>query len=103
LVKRVIGLPGDTVSLSGGDVYINGKLLNQPWLPASVQTETFPGPAGTPYSLSQSYKVPAGEIYVMGDNREFSCDSRYWGPVKASTVVGKVDVRFWPLTRFHLF
>jgi len=103
LVKRVVGLPGDTISLSGGYVYVNGTRLAQPWLPTAVQKETFPGPAGTPYALTQPFKVPAGEIYVMGDNREFSCDSRYWGPVKESTVVGKVDVRFWPLTRFHLF
>ena len=39
----------------------------------------------------------------MGDNRTLSCDSRYWGPVKTSTIVGQVDVRIWPLTRLHLF
>jgi signal peptidase I len=103
LVKRVIGLSGDTVSLSSGKVYINGTPLAQPWLPAAVRHETTDGPPGTPYSLAQPYKVPAGDVYVMGDNRPDSCDSRYWGPIKTSTIVGQVDFRIWPITRFHLF
>jgi len=103
LVKRVIGLSGDTVSLLQGKVYVNGKLLAQPWLPAATRHETTPGPPGTAYSLSQPFKVPSGDVYVMGDNRTLSCDSRYWGPIKTSTIVGQVDLRIWPITRFHLF
>jgi signal peptidase I len=103
LVKRVIGLAGNTISLSNGQVYINGKLLPEPWLPKAVQHETTPGPSDEPYALQRSYKVPKGDVYVMGDNRTLSCDSRYWGPVKTSTIVGQVDVRIWPLTRLHLF
>jgi signal peptidase I len=101
LVKRVIGLPGETISLYGGQVYVNHKLLPEPWLPAEIQRDTDPGPLGTDYSLSSPFKVPAGHVYVMGDNRTESCDSRYWGPIPESSIVGKVDVRFWPLTRFH--
>ncbi|HWE66305.1 MAG TPA: signal peptidase I [Acidimicrobiales bacterium] len=103
LVKRIIGLPGETISLSGGQVYINGKLLPQPWLPAVTQRSTTPGPGAQPYALAHPFKIPADHVYVMGDNRTESCDSRYWGPIKESTIVGKVDVRFWPLTRFHFF
>jgi signal peptidase I len=103
LVKRVIGLPGETISLSGGRVYINGHVLPEPWLPAATQTETFPGPSGQPYSLHQPYRIPGGDIYVMGDNRSFSCDSRYWGPIRQSTIVGKVDLRIWPLSRLGFF
>ena len=103
LVKRVIGLPGQTVSLSGGHVLINGKLLAQPWLPPAVRTQTYPGPSFQPYSLHHPYVVPQGDVYVMGDNRPDSCDSRYWGPVPESTIVGKVDVRIWPLSRFAFF
>ena len=103
LVKRVIGLPGQTVSLSRGHVLINGKLLAQPWLPPPVRTETYPGPSFERYSLRTPYVVPQGDVYVMGDNRTESCDSRYWGPVPESTIVGKVDVRIWPLSRFALF
>ena len=103
LVKRVIGLPGQTVSLANGRVYINGTFLPEPWLPAGVQEQTFPGPSDAPYSLHDAYRVPAGDVYVMGDNRTESCDSRYWGPVPESTIVGKVDVRIWPISRIHLF
>ncbi len=103
LVKRVIGLPGQTVSLARGHVLINGKLLSQPWLPPPVRTETYPGPGLQPYSLHHPYVVPQGDVFVMGDNRPDSCDSRYWGPVPESTIVGKVDVRIWPLSRFGLF
>ena len=103
LVKRVIGLPGQTVSLSGGHVLIDGKLLPQPWLPAAVRSQTYAGPDALPYSLQHPFVVPQGDVYVMGDNRTDSCDSRYWGPVPESSIVGKVDVRIWPLSRFGFF
>jgi len=103
LVKRVIGLPGEIISLSGGQVYIDGKLLPEPWLTARSQRDTAPGPSRERYALAQPYRVPAGDVYVMGDNRTVSCDSRYWGPIPESSVVGKVDLRVWPLTRLHFF
>jgi signal peptidase I len=103
LVKRVIGLPGETVALSHGQVYIDGKLLAEPWLPAATQEATVPGPSHAPYTLVRPYKVPAGEVYVMGDNRTVSCDSRYWGPIRESSIVGKVDFRIWPMSRLHFF
>lgn len=101
LVKRVIGLPGDTLSLANGQVYVDGRLLAEPWLPAGVKTE--PGPNPVPYSLQHPYTVPPGEYYLMGDNRPFSCDSRYWGPIPRSLVVGKVVARVWPLSRLAWF
>ncbi len=103
LVKRVIGLPGETISLAGGRVYIDGHVLPEPWLPAATRTETFPGPSAQPYSLHHPYLIPGGDVYVMGDNRNFSCDSRYWGPIKETTIVGKVDLRIWPLSRLGFF
>jgi signal peptidase I len=103
LVKRVIGLPGETISLAGGRVYINGRNLAEPWLPQSEQNATEPGPSAAPYSLHHPYRIPSGDVYVMGDNRTFSCDSRYWGPVQESTIVGKVDFRIWPLSRLSIF
>ena len=103
LVKRVIGLPGETISVAGGNVFINGRLLAQPWLPASEQGRTYPGPSPAGYALHHPYKIPSGDVFVMGDNRTLSCDSRYWGPISESTIVGKVDVRIWPLSRLGLF
>jgi signal peptidase I len=103
LVKRVIGLPNETISLSGGYVYINGKKLDESWLPASVRGMSYPGPAGTSYNLTRPYKIPANHYFVMGDNRTESCDSRYWGTIPRSLIVGKVELRVWPLSSFHIF
>ena len=103
LVKRVIGLPGEIISLQDGNVYINGRLLPEPFLPPDVRHDTYPGPASNAYALQHAYRIPAGDVYVMGDNRPNSCDSRYWGPIPESTIVGKVDLRIWPLSRIGFF
>ena len=90
LVKRVIGLPGDTVQGKAGDgIYINGRKLNEPYLPEGITTKDF-GPV----------QVPAGELFVMGDNRMESKDSTVFGPIQANSVVGRVFLRYWPLNRF---
>ena len=103
LVKRVIGLPGEIISLAGGNVYIDGRLLPEPFLPPNLRDDTYPGPSTAPYALHHTYRIPVGEVYVMGDNRPESCDSRYWGPIRESTIVGKVDMRIWPLSRIGFF
>ncbi len=103
LVKRVIGLPGETIALSGGRVDIDGHVLPEPWLPPATRTETYPGPSAAAFALHHPYTIPENDVYVMGDNRTQSCDSRYWGPVPESTIVGKVDVRIWPLSRLAFF
>jgi signal peptidase I len=89
LVKRVIALPGQTIYSSGNSIYINGRLLAEPYLPQY-------DPLGPPIASSQHpYRVPPGEFYVLGDNRADSCDSRYWGPLKGSSIIGKVVLTFW--------
>jgi signal peptidase I len=103
LVKRVIGLPGDVVSLTGAYVYIDGKRLNESWLPSSEQGITIAGPAGNDSNLARPYRVPANDYFVMGDNRTDSCDSRYWGPIAKSLIVGKVELRVWPISSLHIF
>jgi signal peptidase I len=103
LVKRVIGLPGQTISLSHGHVVIDGKELREPYLPSSIRDSTLPGPSGTAYNLTKPYVIPANHYFMMGDNRTDSCDSRYWGPIDRNSIVGKVDVRVWPLGGFHFF
>jgi signal peptidase I len=97
LVKRVIGLPGDTISSVGGRVYIDGKPLAEPWLPEPTPV-TSPSPLSYPFSLNHPYTVPAGEYYVMGDNRTDSEDSRYFGPIPGRLIVGKVAFVAWPLS-----
>ena len=103
LVKRVVGLPGDVISLSRGYVYIDGKRLNESWLPATEQGITSAGPKGNASNLAHPYHIPANEYFVMGDNRNDSCDSRYWGPIKRSLIVGKVEVRVWPISSLRIF
>jgi signal peptidase I len=103
LVKRVIGLPGDFISLSHGYVYVDGKRLNETWLPSVDQGVTDPGPPGNAANLAHPYLVPANNYFVMGDNRTDSCDSRWWGPIPKSLIVGKVVVRIWPLSSIKFF
>jgi signal peptidase I len=100
LVKRVIGLPGETIWSGGpGDntIYVNGKVLPEPgWFAPGTQV-------GQKAIVRTT--IPAGEYYVMGDNRAFSCDSRYFGPIPASSIVGKVVIDVWRNNHpyFHLF
>jgi signal peptidase I len=89
LVKRVIALPGQTIYSSGNSIYINGHRLAEPYLPAS-------DPLGPPVASRQHpYRVPPGEFYVLGDNRADSCDSRYWGPIHGSSIVGQAILVIW--------
>ena len=92
LVKRVIGMPGDVISSFGGQVRINGHVLHEPFLPP-----------GTVTTGIATQKIPPDEYFVMGDNRSDSQDSRIFGPIPRSLIVGRVVLRIWPLSRFHLF
>jgi signal peptidase I len=89
LVKRVVALPGQTIYSAGNSIYVNGRLLAEPYLPRYE-------PLGPPIASRQHpYRVPSGEFYLLGDNRADSCDSRYWGPVKGSAIIGKVVLVWW--------
>ena len=89
LVKRVIALPGQTIYSSGNSIYVNGRLLAEPYLPHN-------DPLGPPIASRQHpFRVPPGEFYMLGDNRSDSCDSRYWGPIKGSSMIGKVVLVWW--------
>jgi signal peptidase I len=100
LVKRVIGLPGETISSEDGHIYINGKRLNEPWLPKGPDSYSgaLPGDAHPQYDLPGPVKIPAGEYYVMGDNRTDSEDSRFFGPIPKSLIVGRAEFVVWPLS-----
>lgn len=88
-IKRVVALPGDTVEIHEGQVFVNGEPLEE-WY---VQAESFLGEYA-------AVEVPAGHVFVMGDNRNHSQDSRVFGPVAIDQVVGKAFVRVWPVTRW---
>ncbi|MBM7616952.1 signal peptidase I [Weissella uvarum] len=108
-VKRVIAVPGDTVSANNGQIKVNGKVVNQNYISESEQYATnYPGPTdiGNWTNLKQlgtrmewqktpSVKVPKGKYFVLGDHRSVSNDSRYWGFVDKNKVTGVVKVPFW--------
>ena len=98
LIKRIVGLPNDEVSLSGGYVYINGRRLDEPYVRRidGRQEPSEPFSNGLPWSLQEPYKVPAGSYFVMGDNRTDSGDSRDFGPIKREQFVGRAFARYWP-------
>ena len=85
-IKRVVGLPGDTINCREGGLYRNGEPVPEPYLNPGTKTQ----------SCTQTTVGP-GELYVMGDNRSNSQDSRVFGPIKRSDVVGRAFVRIWPL------
>jgi signal peptidase I len=107
LVKRVIGLPGETISSKGDTIYIDGKPLDQSFLPNLNGVYSEPGHqacAESSYDIPTT-QIPAGQFFVMGDCRGISYDSRYWGTVPASYVIGKVDLVIWRNSHpwFHWF
>jgi signal peptidase I len=88
LVKRVIGIPGDTLTSKGNTIYVNAQPLRESW----PHTEPL-GQAITKITLK------ANQYFMMGDNHSNSCDSRMWGPVPRSDIIGKAFLRIWPLSR----
>lgn len=97
-VKRVIGIEGDEVEVKNGKVYLNGNELSEPYLDKNVITN--PGP----YMLdAKKYTVEKDHIFVMGDNREDSVDSRIIGPVSIKDVKGHVILRAYPFNKFRFF
>ena len=92
-VKRVIGLPGDLWREKAGYVYINGKRLNEPYVK----------PERRDFMTKPEIKIDPGNYFMMGDNRQSSCDSRVWGTVPRGNIIGKVFAVYWPPNRIKFF
>jgi len=91
LVKRVIALPGQAIYSAGNAVYVDGRRLPERYLPPGERL----GPQIPAATRQAPFHVPAGEFYVMGDNRPVSCDSRFWGPIRGTTIVGRAVLLLW--------
>ncbi len=98
-IKRIIGLPGDKIKIvSNVGVYVNGKLLKEPYIKEVFKGYCLPEPEMHCGPLT----VPKDSYYMMGDNRNDSTDSRYWGYLPENRIVGRAFVIFWPITRMGL-
>jgi signal peptidase I len=91
-IKRVIGLPGDMVSVRNNHAYINGKVLNEPYINKGTLCDNL-------CNLPKPIKVPPGHFFMMGDNRGESDDSRDWGPVPKKWIIGHAFFTYWPPSR----
>jgi len=92
-IKRVIGLPGETVAVHDQSIYINGKRLDEPYIqPLYRPTYTYP-----------TTKVPSGDYFVLGDNRNNSQDSHLWGMLPRRYIIGKAWISYWPPSDLHIF
>jgi signal peptidase I len=89
-IKRVVGLPGETIAIRDGHLYVDGKELAEPYVAASYLDD----------SNYPSTKIPTGEYFVMGDHRDSSNDSRVFGPVPRRFIYGKAVFAYWPVDHF---
>ena len=89
-IKRVIGLPGDTIQTTSSEVIVDGQVLHEPYISEAAN------------SGDNTTKLGANQFFVMGDNRDNSYDSRYWGPLDKSYIIGKAIVVYWPLSDWEL-
>jgi len=91
-IKRVVAGPGDTIAIRNGHVILKGKLQKEPFA-------NFAGCGAEDCNYSTPFKVPAGYYFMMGDNRDMSDDSRFWGPVPRSWIIGEAFATYWPPDR----
>ncbi|MNL45451.1 Signal peptidase I [compost metagenome] len=102
-IKRVIGVPGDRLSVHDGKVFRNGKELTEAYI-KEAPDYLMPDPSnpGAYFHDGREVTVPAGHVFVMGDNRNNSADSHVWGFLPIQNIIGRAVVRFWPPTRVGL-
>jgi signal peptidase I len=108
-IKRVVGAPGDLLEVRDGHLYVNGRGVAEPYVhrtkgradPTVAQAAIAGSTMHDPWSLAEPYRVPAGNYFVMGDNRTDSDDSRDWGTVPRTAIVGEGLATYWPLSRLR--
>jgi signal peptidase I len=104
-IKRVIGLPGDRIEYKNDTLYVNGKAYKEPYLD-EYKKQVIDGPLTEPFTLEDipggQKTVPKGHLFVMGDNRRFSKDSRHIGFIPMEKVVGKTSIVYWPLSDMRI-
>lgn len=103
-IKRVIGLPGDSIEYRDDTLYINGEAYEEPYL-EEYKKRVIDGPLTEPFTLEEvigQETVPEGYLFVMGDNRRYSKDSRHIGAIPMEDVLGKASVIYWPLEDIRL-
>ena len=93
LIKRVIAVPGDILEIKNGNVYVNYLLLDEKYIKGTTY----------PYRMEEKITIPQGKVFVMGDNRENSNDSRLFGLVDLGSIEGRAVFRYWPFDRFTTF
>jgi signal peptidase I len=98
-IKRVIGVAGDRIEMKDDVLYVNGKVVEEPYLEKNKSLWTGPGPYTNDFIVEE---VPKGTVYVLGDNRQNSTDSRMLGPIPEDQIVGRADLAFWPIKSFRL-
>jgi len=92
-IKRIVAMPGENVTLKDGDIYINEEKINESYI--SEEIDTLPGQY---LKRVGSVSLGAEEFFAVGDNRPYSSDSREWGPISKSDIVGKAFFRYWPVS-----
>jgi signal peptidase I len=97
-IKRLIGLPGDRIEVKNGKVYVNGQILTEKYV-AEAPTYTWTKTESSDAAFTANQIVPQGHYLVLGDNRNNSADSHYWGFITKEAIVGKAVVRSWPIDR----
>jgi len=96
-IKRIIGLPGEKIKIQAGKVSINNKILEEPYLPHNLSTQP-----GNFLKEQTDYQIPFNSFIVFGDNRPASRDSREFGPIDRSAIIGRAFFRYWPINRLSL-
>lgn len=89
LVKRIVGLPGEIINIKDGKVFINGTVLNEPYIKEAPE-------------YSKEWEIPSNKYFLMGDNRNKSEDSSVWGPIDEELIISRVVLKYWPFKEFKI-